>query len=71
MNILIINTLKKEKEQVEPKESYPWLDSNDERKYITDQEILDKFIDLDNSCLTKEERNKLWKCCTNTKICLV
>ena len=25
------NTLKKEREQVEPEESYPWLDSSDDR----------------------------------------
>ena len=31
-----INTLKKEREQIEPEESYPWLDSSDERKYMTD-----------------------------------
>ena len=30
-----INTLKKEREQEEPKENYPWLDPSDERKYIT------------------------------------
>ena len=34
-----INTLKKEREQIEPKESYPWLDSSDKRKYMTDWEI--------------------------------
>ena len=50
-----INMLKKEREQIEPKESYPWLDSSDKRKYMTDQEILDKYIDLDSSCLAKEE----------------
>ena len=44
-----INTLKKDREQVEQKESYPWLDSNDKRKYMTDQEILDKYIDLEIS----------------------
>ena len=33
-------------------EKYPWLDSSDERKYMTDKEILDKYIDLDKSCLT-------------------
>ena len=27
-----INTLKKEREQKEPEESYPWLDPSDERK---------------------------------------
>ena len=26
---------------------------------MTDQEILDKYIDLDSSCLTKEEKKKL------------
>ena len=54
-----VNTLKKEREQKDPDESYPWLDSTDERKYITDQEILDKYIDLDSSCLTREEKKEV------------
>ena len=54
----IINMLKKEREQIEPEERYPWLDSSDERKYMTDQEILDKYIDLESSCLTKEEKER-------------
>ena len=29
-----INTLKKEKEQEEAKENYPWLDPSDKRKYM-------------------------------------
>ena len=49
-----VNTLKKEREQKDLDENYPWFDPNDERKYMTDQEILDKYIDLDSSCLTKE-----------------
>ena len=53
-----ISTLHKEKEEIEPKESYPWLDSSDKRKYMIDQEILDKHIDLDSSCLTKEEKER-------------
>ena len=36
-----INTLKKEREE-ELQEKYPWLDAKDERKYMTDKEILDK-----------------------------
>ena len=52
-----INTLKKEREQIEPKESYPWLDTSDEIKYMTDQEILEKYIDLDSPCLSKEKGN--------------
>ena len=51
-----INTLKKEREQKELKENYPWIDPNDERKYMTDQEILDKYIDLENSCLMEKEK---------------
>ena len=31
-----INTIKREREQKELKESYPWLDLSDERKYMTD-----------------------------------
>ena len=56
-----INTLKKGREQIEPEERYPWLHSSDERKYMTDQEILGKYIDLDSSCLTKEEKKKVMK----------
>ena len=50
--------LKKEREQIEPEERYPWLDSSDKRKYMTDQEILDNYIDLDSLCLTKEEKKE-------------
>ena len=38
---------------------YPWLDDSDERKYMMDREILDKYIDLESSCLTKWEKQKL------------
>ena len=37
-----INTLK-EREQKELKESYLWLDPSNERKYMTDKEILDNI----------------------------
>ena len=41
-----ISNLKKEREQKELKETYPCLDSSDERKYMTDNiRILDKYID--------------------------
>ena len=53
-----INTLRKEREQKETEENYPWLDPKDEKK-ITDQEILDKYIDLEKSCLTEEERKEV------------
>ena len=39
-----IKTLKKEREQKELTENYPWLDPSDERKYMTGKKILDKYI---------------------------
>ena len=51
-----INTLKKEREQKGLEECYPWLDPSNERKYMSDQEILDKYIDLEKSCLTEKEK---------------
>ena len=39
-----INTLKKERGQKELKESYPWLDPSNERKYMMDKEMLNKYI---------------------------
>ena len=53
------NTLKKERELKSPKDKYPWLDQDDERRHLTDKEILDKYIDLDKSCLNKEEKREV------------
>ena len=39
-------------------EKYPWLDDSDERKYMSDREILEKYIDLENACLTKWEKRE-------------
>ena len=39
-----INTLKKERQPMESKEKYPWLHASDEIKYMTDREILEKYI---------------------------
>ena len=49
-----VNLMRKEEEN--SKENYPWLKDTDERKYMTDKEILDKYINLDNPCLTKIEK---------------
>ena len=49
-----VNLMRKEKENSEGK--HPWLQDTDERKYMMDREILDKYISLDNSCLTKIEK---------------
>ena len=54
-----MNTLNKEREQKSPEDNYPWLDPDDERRHITDREILEKYINLNNSCLNKEENMKV------------
>ena len=56
----LINTLRKE-EETNGLDKYPLLDVSDERKYMTDREILDKYIDLEQSCLTKQEKQKVRK----------
>ena len=53
-----MNTLKKEREQKLPEDKYPWLDQDDERRHMMDKEILDKYIDLDNSCLNRGEKRE-------------
>ena len=54
----LINTLRKE-ERMKSTDKYPWLDNSDERKYMSDREILEKYIDLENSCLTKWEKKEV------------
>ena len=52
-----VNLMRKEEESSEGR--FPWLDDMDERKYKTDREILDKYVNLDNSCLTKAEKERV------------
>ena len=47
-----------EAESSEP-DPYPWLDLDDPRRDMTDDEILDKYIDLSNSDLEPQENNAL------------
>ena len=54
-----IDTLKKDREQTTLVDKYPWLSPDDERRNMTDREILEKYIDLGASCLNKEERLKV------------
>ena len=51
----LFDTLRKE-ESLKGREKYPWLDDSDERKYMTDKEVLEKDINLDNSCSNKWEK---------------
>ena len=59
----LINTLRKEEKEASVcgKDKYPWLDDSNERKHMTDMEILDKYINFDNSCLTRYEKKKVRK----------
>ena len=52
-----VNLMRKEEENSEGK--FPWLEDTNERKYMTDREILDKYVNLDNSCLTKIEKTQV------------
>ena len=40
-------------------QKYPWLDDSNKRKYMSDTEILEKYINLDNTCLTEEEKREV------------
>ena len=51
-----VNTLKKDREQVHLVDKYPWLDPEDKRRNMTDREILEKYINLEMSCLNKTEK---------------
>ena len=54
-----VNTLKRESEQKLLTDNYPWLNPEDERRYMTDREILEKYINLNNLCFSKEEQIKV------------
>ena len=49
--------MRKEEENLE--EKFPWLEDANERKYMMDREILDKYVNLDNLCLTKIEKTQV------------
>ena len=52
----LVNLMRKE-DKSEGK--FLWLDDMDKRKHMTDREILDKYVNLDNSCLTKAEKEQV------------
>ena len=41
------------------KEKYLWLDPSDEGKYMSDREVLEKYIDLEQSYLTDQEKSQV------------
>ena len=62
-----VNTLKGEREQTSLTDRYPWLDPGDERRHMTDREMLGRYINLNNSCLDKEEKMKVMICYSSTE----
>ena len=50
---------KRQEEKKDSKERYPWLEEDDKRKYMTDKEILDKYINLKDSSLNEQERKQV------------
>ena len=54
----LINTLRKE-QSLDTGEKFPWLDNSNERKYMSDREILEKYITLDNTCLMKDKKEEV------------
>ena len=52
-----VNLMRKDEENSEGK--FPWLGDTGKRKYMMDREILDKYVNLDNSCLTKIEETQV------------
>ena len=53
-----VNTWKKEREQKSPTDDYPWLNPDDERRHMTDRDILEKYINLNNSMFEQRRENK-------------
>ena len=41
------------------KGKYPWLEQDDERRNMSDREILDKYVDLEKSCLPDSEKEQV------------
>ena len=51
------NSLKREEQHFT--DPYPWLTDDNERRNLTDCEILENHIDLRTSCLTQKEKEEL------------
>ena len=49
--------------KIDPKDPYPWLENTDERKQMSDSEIIRKYISLDKAKLTNEGKEDLYKLC--------
>ena len=56
----LIDTIKR-KQSLETGEQYPWLNETHKKKYMTDREILEKYINLDNTCLAEKEKKRSYR----------
>ena len=54
--VKFVNTLRKEEKDVN--DQYPWLDKYNERRNMSVTEILEKYIDLQKSCLSESEKKR-------------
>ena len=61
MNEMITYTNKETKPFRDPnnKDPYPWLEPADPRRNMTDEQILDTTINLEESCLNQSEKNRV------------
>ena len=57
LNNLII-TIRKEQKAI-TEEKYPQLDKSNQGKYMSDEDILRKYINLDNTCLSRKEKEEV------------
>ena len=55
----MVESVKEQEEKWKQNGKYPWLDDMDERKYMMDREILEKYIDLRDSCLDDSEKKQV------------
>ena len=49
----------KKEEKLDMGEKIPMVRQMDERKYMLDREILEKYINLDYTCLLEEEKKDI------------
>ena len=54
----LLNTVRKE-QSLDTGGKFPCLDNSDERKYMSDREILRRYINLDNTCLMEDEKEEV------------
>ena len=52
-------------------DNYPCLDQDNERRNMSDREILDKYVDLQKSCLSDSEKEQVMDILYNRRMHLV